>query len=78
MPKQVGTAREYVLSVLREHHDREIAATELHELQPQPAKFTKENLFNLMPRLEREGLVCRTTEGRSAWWAITARGLAQK
>lgn len=75
MPKLVGTAREYVLSVLREHQDREIAAVELHEMQPEPDHFSKENIFNLMPRLERDGLVCRTSEGRYAWWAITEAGL---
>lgn len=75
MPKKAGTAREYVLSMLREHADREIGVPELHALQPEPGKFTKENLFNLMPRLLGEGLVCRSSEGRSSWWAITAAGM---
>jgi hypothetical protein len=75
MPKITGTAREYVLNVLRQYADREVQVSELHHMQPQPAKFSKENLFNLMPKLLADGLVVRTVEGRAVWWAISDAGL---
>lgn len=78
MPKKFGTARNHVLTTLQKYRDREITAAELHELQPTGWKISKENVFNLMPKLEREGLVCRSTEGRWCWWAITAQGLNAK
>lgn len=73
MPRTKGTAREFVLNALRQHADNELQVADLHALAG--GSFTKDNLANLMPKLLAEGLVERTTEGRSAWWAIAQPGL---
>ena len=78
MPKKFGTARDHVLSTLQRHADREITTAELFDLQPPGGHISKENIFNLMPKLEREGVICRTAEGRWCWWAITEKGLLAK
>ncbi len=78
MPKKTGTARDHVLSTLQKYVDREITTAELHEMQPKGGHISKENIFNLMPKLEREGLISRTAEGRWCWWAITEKGLTAK
>lgn len=68
MPKKTDTARSFVLDTLRQHPDREMQVSDLHDLCQ--GKFNKDNLANLMPKLVTEGLVVKTAEGRAAWWAI--------
>ncbi len=72
-PKKSGTAREFVLQILRLYADREMQVADQYDLAG--GRFTKDNLANLMPKLLAEGLVTRTTDGRSAWWAVTSAGL---
>jgi DNA-binding PadR family transcriptional regulator len=70
MPKVKGTAKEYVLSLLREHPDRELQVSDFFEHQSGPRKFTKQSLHNTLLRLLDAKLVVKGSEGRAAWWAI--------
>jgi DNA-binding IclR family transcriptional regulator len=73
MAKKTGTAGEFVMQLLRQYPGNECSIADLFDACG--GKFTKENLHNALTRLLEKGLVARTVEGRSAWWAISAEGL---
>ncbi len=77
MPKTIGTAREYILHVLRSFPDRELQVHDLYAWQGESRQHSKQNLTNTLARMLSEGLVERYNEPNGhAYWAISARGMA--
>ncbi len=45
---------------------------------PQPPRFTKQQLYDLLYRMERDGLITRKDKKRASSWILTAKGLFKR
>ena len=69
MPKQTGTAREFILDTLKTYPERELQVADLSA--ECGGRFTLANLSTTVGRLQADGLVVKTADpDRSAWWGI--------
>ena len=69
MPKNVGTATEFVLDLLKRYPDYEMQVDDIFEEGER--KWTKANIANSLTRLSEKALVTRVQDqNRSAWWSI--------
>lgn len=75
MQVRSGSASEFILNTLRQYADRELRSGELVDLAG--GRYSKENIVKSLYYLLEHGAVVRVKDdGATAWWAVSAAGLA--